>query len=567
MSSTNDGNTFSENNHIQLDGDDVSLVRLPSSTNDDTSSNEQQQQQHQVSQLVRQSIITETFFCNDIMTSIARFLTWTDILSLRVALGIVDCRKNDDKNTIHARCISHDISIQRTNIIPLKTIMDVRMERNYSFTKLFASIYVDVMDTIYMMLHESVETCLSMNNIMTLQPELKHVLTTHKEQFTKLQPTTTAHVVVSHHRHAANTAATNSTFYDKDNFCELTSWIPASFITYATTNDQTSIQQLLFQQNMYPFDMQFTYMSEKNQYERIWCRNNNRLNTLGKYRKTTSLPYSLIDNKTAVVMLWDQPHTLVDFDFQKLVDASKSEKAYQPMPYRLGNPKCVCISRVGVFMEQNNYSNIIGDAGFCISWNVPISTPLSDDDNDNSGIKYVTLQITSDNVRWTIGQYSDDDILTKIGLLRPSEISIKQGCLILKWVLDITLNYQFTELKFHNTGGITETFRICLCDPIKRYFSPNQITDSQSYKLFPWFNDVYNRMDIFSCGLCPHTTSICGKDYAIVIRFCFAKTSQDILNPPLPPPQERQLHTQVVDQPRFDVCKKYPAYFHLVPLD
>jgi hypothetical protein len=439
--------------------------------------------------------------------------------------------------------------------------MDVRMERNYSFTKSFASIYVDIMDTFYGMLHESVDTCLSMSDIITSQPEMKHVLTTYKEQFTKLQPTTTAHVVGI----VSPNSLCDSTFYDKDNFCQLTSWIPASFF-HATENDQIFE---LFQQN--PFHMQFKCASMSHG-RQIHCRINNH-NQLGKYQKIASLPSDMIDDERFVIMSWKQLYEFnyapVDFYFQKLVDASESREAYQPMPYRLGNPTLVLISRDSVGMEQSNMSKVSGrditSPGFGIIWDVlPIA--LSSYNNNIQIPPLVYLHMTEKRVRWVASKGSVDS--TNIGLLRPSEIFIERGCLILKWAKDTTLNHQFTELKFYNSGGIAETVTFWLCDKYERsYFPPDRITDSHSYHLFPWFNDVYNRMDIFSCGLCPHTASICGRDYAIVMRFCFAKTSQDISNP-LPPPQERQFHIQVdSDEFYFDVCKKYPAYFQLVPLD
>jgi hypothetical protein len=534
-----------------------------------------QQQQHQVSQLVQQSIITETFFCNDIMTSIARFLTWTDILSLRVALGIVDCDNEDDdhENTIHARCISRDI--QRTNIIPLKSVMDVRMECNYSFTKSFASIYVDVMDTFHKMLFESVDTRLS-NITSASDPTMKHVLTSWKEQFTKLRPTTTAHIVriasnsSHHHDHA-----TNATFYDEDNFCHHTAWLPAYFSH--TDRNQSNSTHPLFHWKLPPFDAYFNCTHNTIDRVEMYCRFSNP-DKLEKYQKIASLPNEVIDDGQYVKMTWNQYHVFnyasTDFYFQKLVDASQSRNTYQPMPYRLGNPTFLYISRYPLDMEQNSISEECTGLihMFNIYWDVPITPYLGGSMCEFKCTPHMYLRVSERSVYW---KKRDACGPLNVGLLRPCEISIENGCLTFEWFDDWAVEvdyptlhnrhnrpYPIKTLIFHNNGGITETVR----EAMNTYFPPSQITDSYSYHLFPWFNDVYNRMDIFSCGLCPHTASICGRDYAIVMRFCFAKTLQDISTPP--PPQERQFHIQVDnDELYFDVRKKYPAYFQLVPLD
>jgi hypothetical protein len=257
------------------------------------------------------------------------------------------------------------------------------------------------------------------------------------------------------------------------------------------------------------------------------------------------------------------------------------------MPFRLGNPQKLHLSRNHITCEQDFH---VFDDGvsprmiFSAEWFIPYIMPPQEPTPNHLRIN-AKLYIARQTISWFVSQTSNshhetlpyaDDLTSRsmpyihgLGVMRPDSVLIRGGCLWLSWTRSRPqVEGRIKSLYFHNNGGITETL-----NDLDNYFPPDQIQNSQSYHLFPWFNDVYYRMDIFSCGLAPHTVSIYGKDYAVVIRFCHTRHIKDMLRESrrhriLPLPQERQTYIRIdpnrTDQ--YDVSKKYPVYFQLVPL-
>jgi hypothetical protein len=248
------------------------------------------------------------------------------------------------------------------------------------------------------------------------------------------------------------------------------------------------------------------------------------------------------------------------FSFNKLSDASQNLEEYKPMPYRLANAVAMRLNNNNNNISSeslppppmSNNNNNINTTKFEFEWRIPYS---DDDMGDMKKIPYAkSIHLVFSPTQMSLcypetESYTSQTITITAGSLRPSVIRIKNGTLILKWPIhSYSISHDVVSISFGSSGAIEEKtthrrFNVPSNSRKKvltKTYDRHEIQSSMSYSLFPWFNDVYQKGDIFSNGLAPHTVSFFNRDYAVAIRFRTA--------------------TPTSGHPR------YPEYFQFIPL-
>jgi hypothetical protein len=559
--------------------------------------------------------VTNTMAFDDIASIIiSHLLRDTDVLNYRVATGMKNI--NQEKSRILMKQQPHDrCRDSNRSTLSLHASLQIHSASNtFSFAKFFATLYVDVMDAYEEIIHEQTLQLISSapRYVIYSDTTKEHILNeTQKYRFMydeSYSAVTTMGVKSCHPQRRLCATTTTTTLHDaygdKTTFCNASAWF-----TPHTFNYMQSLKRLRIPV-WFPETMNACKSSKDgNQYNFKICIDYNHPYRQKIYDHPKFLPTCVHDTYNDITFTWDLSHSQQLYQkgvfYDELYSASKSRLEYKPMPYRLDNPHKLMITRNLIEVDQHKKSTYTCNwynETFHVSWTIPYTVDDLEQGStrDQDYQKACTLTIRLFSIHWFCGKdkyttFNRAGIAKNnavIGSLRPYKITIQYGALTLHWADRVIssnhgITHSLDRITFDNTGGILEEIyvfqgKVPYIEP--HYFPRDQVHLSSSYSLFPWFCDVYERMDIFSCGLAPHTVSICNRDYAVMIHFCHmseaVNSHQDDDDSTTTTTQQHQQHCHLFVDPNhtsdrhqandfkmnFDQTRKYPAYFQLVPI-